>query len=144
MSQADVDLIRSLIPPAEVDLTELVRSDELFSQLAASLDEFVLPEVETVAVWQGGTVRTGMDGLRQAWLDWLEPWAEYHTQVEELIDAGDSVVALVRDRGRREDVEREVDILAGSTWQVDDGKVARVVFYGNREDALTAAGVEQR
>jgi ketosteroid isomerase-like protein len=144
MSQADVDLIRALIPPSETDVAALLRSDELWSQLVEGLKPLVDPEVESVAVWQGGRTHTGFEGFRQMWLDWLEPWARYHSHVDELIDAGDCVVTIARDRGERPDVDGEVDILAGSTWEIRDGKVVRVVFYGNREDALAAAGIEER
>ena|SRR5690349_2885864 len=144
MSQADVDLIRSLIPPPETDVAALLRSDQLWDQLVHGLARFVDPEIESVAVWQGGRTHAGLEGFRRMWLDWLEPWAVYHSRVEQLIDAEDCVVAIAHDRGERADVEGEVDILAGSTWEVRDDKVVRVVFYGNREDALTAAGIEQR
>jgi SnoaL-like domain len=144
MSQDNVDLVRSLIPPPETDVAALLRDDALFGQTVAALEEFVDPGVECVAVWRGGDTHTGLEGFRRMWLDWLEPWDTYHSRVEEVIDAGDRVVVLAHDRGERPDVEGEFDILAGSTWEVRDGRVVRVVFYGNREDALAAAGMEGR
>jgi hypothetical protein len=53
MSQANVDLVRNLIPPPETDVATLLRSDELFGQAVAALEEFVHPNVESVAVWRG-------------------------------------------------------------------------------------------
>ena len=144
MSQTDVDLIRSLMPPPQTDLVALLRDDRLFDRLVKPIEEFIDPEVESVAVWQGGATHTGIEGFRRLWLDWLEPWATYHTYVDQLIDAGGCVVALARDRGERPDVQGEFDIMAGSTWEIRDGKVVRVVFYGNREDALAAAGIQER
>ena len=102
MSQSDVDLIRSLIPPPEADLAALLRDDELFGQAVEALGALIDADIESVAVWRGGTPYTGIEGFRKLWLDWIEPWAEYHSEIDELIDAGDRVVALVRDRGRRE------------------------------------------
>ena len=43
---------------------------------------------------------TGFDEGRQGWLEWLEPWATYHAQVERIIPAGDKVLVLVRLHGR--------------------------------------------
>jgi hypothetical protein len=142
--QEDVELIRSLMPSPETDLAALLRDDGLWSQLAGGLAQTVDPDVESVAVWQGGTAHTGIDGFRRMWLDWLEPWATYHSSVEELIDADGCVVALAHDRGRRADLASEVEISAGSTWELRDGRIVRVVFYGNYEDALAAAGVDGR
>jgi ketosteroid isomerase-like protein len=51
----------------------------------------------------------GFEGLRSAWIDWLEPWESCSSEVEELVDLGDRVAVLVRDYGRRKGMEREVD-----------------------------------
>src|SRR4029079_18404478 len=42
----------------------------------------------------------GHDGLRALERDNAELWQEIHTEIDELVDAGDSVVALVRVKGR--------------------------------------------
>jgi ketosteroid isomerase-like protein len=75
------------------------------------------------------------------WIDWLEPWATYYVQVDEMIEAGDSVVVLVRDRARRHDMDVEVELISGSVWTFRDGKVARVEFHANREELREATGL---
>jgi ketosteroid isomerase-like protein len=142
MSGENVELIRTLIPPPEVDVAALLRDDRLFKQMTAALDPFIDPGVECVALWEPGADErsyVGVGGFRQLWLDWLEPWAEYHVGVEELVDSGDRVVALIRDRGRRADMDAEVELTAGSVWTIRDGRIIRVEFC-TREDALFAAG----
>jgi hypothetical protein len=143
MSRENVELIRALIPSPDTDLASLFRDDRLFGQAAAALGSVIDSEVRSVAAWQGGATYVGVEGFRQLWLDWLEPWAAYHSQIEELIDAGDRVVALVRDRGRRADVDAEVELISGSAWDIRDGKIAGVVFYGDRSEALEAAGLPE-
>ena len=140
MSAANVEIIRTLIPPAEADIASLLRDDRLFNELRAALEPLADPDVECVAMWQPGPARTyrGPDGLRQLWLDWLEPWQSYHVHVEELIDRGDRVVALIRDRARRHDSDAVFEIVAGSVWTLRDGKVTRVEFC-TRDAALSAA-----
>jgi hypothetical protein len=73
------------------------------------LEPLIHPGVESVAIWQGGaaTTHVGIDGFRKLWLDWLEPWSSYHVRVDELIDAGDRIVVLIRDRARPHDAEAE-------------------------------------
>jgi hypothetical protein len=40
-----------------------------------------------VPAWRGaGTTYSGIDGFREMWLDWLEPWASYANR-EELREA---------------------------------------------------------
>ena len=77
------------------------------------------------------------------WLDWLEAWASYHTGIDELKDAGDRVVALVRDRAQRPDVNAEVELISASVWEIRDGRIVRVEFFANREQALEAAGLSE-
>jgi ketosteroid isomerase-like protein len=143
MSEENVELMRTLIPPPETDLASLFRDDELFGQMVAALEQFIDPDAESVAIWRGGATYRGVDGFRRLWLDWLEPWATYFTQAEELIDAGDRVVVLVRDRGRRHDLNAEVELISGSVWEIREGKIVRVAFCGDRDEALAVAGVSK-
>jgi hypothetical protein len=142
MSEENVEILRRLIPPEEVDVAALLRDDSLFDQMRTALEPFFDPEGEAVALWEPGETRTyvGAEGLRRLWLDWLEPWASYHVHVEKLIDRGDRVVALIRDVARRHDTDAEVEIKAGSIWTLKDRKVVRVEF-SPREQALEAAGL---
>ena len=41
---------------------------------------------------------------------------DYHVQVDEMIEVGDSVVVLVRDRGLRHGMDAEVELISGSLW----------------------------
>jgi ketosteroid isomerase-like protein len=75
------------------------------------------------------------------WIDWLEPWATYCVRVDEMIEAGDLVVVLVRDRGRRHGMDVEVELISGSVWTFHDGKIARVEFYANRKELRQATGL---
>jgi ketosteroid isomerase-like protein len=143
MSRENVELIRAVIPPPETDLAPLIREDQLFEAAAAALESVIDPEIESLANWMGGTRYVGVEGFRRLWLDWLEPWASYHQEIEELIDAGDRVLVLARDRGRRPEVKAEIEIIASSVWEVRDGKIVRVAFYTDRADAFEAAGVER-
>jgi ketosteroid isomerase-like protein len=141
MSQENVEIVRALIPPPDVDVAALFRDDSLFEQARADLEPHIDPQLETVAVWQGGTTHAGIEGFRQTWLDWLEPWTSYYASADELIDGGDVVVALARDRGRRDDTDAEVELISGSVWEVRDDKIVRVQFYRSRDEALRAAGL---
>jgi hypothetical protein len=145
VSQANVEIVQSLIPPPDTDLAALLRDDGLFNQARTALEPLIDPGVESVAIWQGGaaTTHVGIDGFRKLWLDWLEPWSSYHVRVDEVIDAGDRVVVLIRDRARPHDAEAEVELISGSVWEVRDRKIVRVEFCGSRKEALEAAGLSE-
>jgi ketosteroid isomerase-like protein len=142
VSRENVELLRSFLPDSETDVAGLFRDEGVFAALAETLAGHVHPDIEAVPAWRGaGTVYSGMDGFREMWLDWLEPWATYHVQVDEIIDAGDRVAVLVRDRARRHDTDVEVELISGSVWSFRDGKIARVEFYANRGELVSATGL---
>jgi hypothetical protein len=93
-----------------------------------------------------GTTRryVGLEGFRQNWLDWLEPWVTYRSTIDEVIDLGDRVMLLIRDYGRREGMDAEVEMMGAAIWTIREGKVARIEFHNDRANALKAAGLSGR
>jgi ketosteroid isomerase-like protein len=142
--QLNVDLLRALLPDPGTDVAQLFRDDAWFASTARALVGLFDPAVESVPAWRGGgTTYSGIEGFREMWLDWLEPWASYHVQLDEMIDVGDSVVVLVRDRARRHGMEAEVELISGSLWTFGKGKIVRVQFYANREELREAVGLQR-
>jgi ketosteroid isomerase-like protein len=142
VSSQNADLLRALLPDPDTDVTNLFRDERLFASTVEALEGLFHPDVESVPAWRGtGTTYRGIDGFREMWIDWLEPWASYHVQVDEIIEAGDRVAVLVRDRARRHDMDAEVELISGSVWTFHDGKITRVEFYANREELREATGL---
>jgi len=48
---------------------------------------------------------------------------------------------LIRDHGRLQGSDAEIEQVGASVWTLRDGKIARNCFYPNREDALRAVGL---
>jgi ketosteroid isomerase-like protein len=146
MSQQNVELVRGLQPNRDTDLVALLRDDATAAALMETLSPFFHEDVEIVGptfVAGEGFRFVGLEGLRAGWLDWLEPWESYRVEVEDVIDAGDEAVVLVRDYGRRAGMSVEASVVAGAVWTVRDGRVARVAFYLNRSEALEAVGLKE-
>jgi ketosteroid isomerase-like protein len=90
-----------------------------------------------------GQIRTlrGHDGVRTWLRSWYEAFEDVRYEVEELIDAGEQVVVVVgqRARGRASGVDVLMSLFG--VWTLRDGKVVRVVWFQDREEALEAAGL---
>jgi ketosteroid isomerase-like protein len=144
MSQENVELVKALYPSPDTDIAALFRDEHSFEAMRATLGALLTDDFESVAVVLGQTrTYAGVEGLRRNWLDWLEPWVSYRTAIDELIDAGDRVVLLLRDHGRREGMDKEVEVIGASICTIRDGKLARWEDYPDREVALKAAGLSE-
>ncbi len=149
MSQENVELVRS-VQPSGVDLAALFRTSTVPDPSATGIDLTAFEsdfETEFIATRTFGSMRpptsVGLQGFAEAWRDWLEPWESYHIEVEEFIDVGDLVVSLTRVRAQTTRDEVAVEHRPAALWSVRDGKIARVRFYLDREEALEAAGLRE-
>jgi ketosteroid isomerase-like protein len=61
--------------------------------------------------------------------------------VEALHDAGDSVVAVLRQRGRSKAAEMLVDMRFAQVWTFRDGELTRINTYSDPAEALEAVGL---
>jgi ketosteroid isomerase-like protein len=147
MSQENVELVRGLQPSPDTDLVALFRDDATAAVLMEAVSPFFHEDFEIVAptfVAGEGVRFVGLEGFRAGWLDWLEPWESYRVEVEDVVDAGDDALVLVRDYGRRAGSTGEVSVVGGAVWTVREGRVARVAFYLKRSEALEAVGLSEQ
>ena len=140
MSEETVEFVKTLLPRPEFDILEA------FESRWPRVREFYEPRAH--ADLESGFVRAGerasyrgLDGFRQTWRDWLEPWDSYRTETVEIVDCGDDVLVLVHDYGRRRGMSVEVRLLGAAVWTVREGKLARAFFYTDREDAVRDVGL---
>jgi ketosteroid isomerase-like protein len=92
----------------------------------------------------GHSVYRGYEGLRSFNREWHEAFEDVEAECEELIEAGEHVVAVTRYRVRGRASGIEVSGLArGGIWAIRAGKVTRVRFFNTRDDALEAVGLSE-
>ena len=77
-----------------------------------------------------------------AWGRWLDAWEEFSLELEDVIEAGEEIVALQRLRGRGKESGVTVDADVGVIFTCDHGVVRRMVFC-DRQEALQAAGLRE-
>jgi ketosteroid isomerase-like protein len=91
--------------------------------------------------WPERQIYEGIEGTRAFMRDWLEAWEDWSLEIEELHDAGEQVVAIMRQRGRSKTSGLTVDMVFGQVWTVRDGKETRMEMYADRAEALAAVGL---
>ena len=137
----NVQLVMGLQRAPDDDFVQLIRDDEMWAQLA----EAVAPSLHAGAVDPPRLARREdlhrAGWLRECWLDWLAPYAEYRTEVEEAIDCGERVLVLQSSSGRLEGSPREVKLAPAVVYTVRDGKIVRFEPYADRAEALRAVGL---
>ena len=86
----------------------------------------------------------GLEGIREYMRGFLEPWTRVTIAAEELTDAGDAVLAAVRQSGTGESSGVETELRYFQVWSFRDGKVVRLEGFRDRARALEAAGLRGR
>lgn len=139
MSEENVELVRRLfeafgpdVDPAGPDMDlaiEFLHSDLDYRAVEGALDDV--------------GVLHGHEAVRRYWEQWDETFDEFRAEPEQLIDAGEQVVAAVRISGRMKDSEAVVDMRFWMNLTVRDGKIARGREYLTREEAFEAAGLSE-
>ena len=136
MSPESVEIVRGIhdavarrddVTPFEVYAEDIVR--DLSNARWAALN----PQL----VYQGTKV------CGSSWRDGLSVFGEVDFEVEALIDAGDQVLAVIRERevGRASGVPVETTHLA--VWTLADGMVIQMQLFDDRQQALEAVGLRE-
>jgi hypothetical protein len=144
MSRENVELAKALLPEPGTDIVPLTRDEDASARMAEAARPFLTDDFESVMVWPAVTrTYAGPEGLRKNWLDWLEPWATYRSTYEKFIDVGEHVVVLLRNHGRRKDMETEVELIGATVLTFREGKLARWGDYVHRADAFEAVSISE-
>jgi ketosteroid isomerase-like protein len=130
MSRENVELVARLY-----ELNERGEFDEMLD--AADPDV----EVDLSDRLPDEGVLRGRDAYRSYLEGGFEVWADFRTEVEELLDAGDAVVALVRSVAVGEGSGAEVEERTAHVIWLRDGTPYRLKVFTSRTEALEAAGL---
>jgi ketosteroid isomerase-like protein len=134
MSQENVETVR--------------RGFEYFIATGDFLEEIVDPEfvwdMSAFRGWPERQVYAGLKGAREFIADWREPWEDWELELEELVDVGERVVAIVRQRGRSKGTGLPVDMHFAMVWTIRDGKQARMRMYASPDEGLEAVGLREK
>ena len=80
-----------------------------------------------------------IDGSRRYW----GTWDEYRLDVQELVDAGESVVLVLHEQGRGKGSGVPFEREFAQVWTFHRGKVIRWEVFPDKVAALEAAGLSE-
>jgi ketosteroid isomerase-like protein len=86
----------------------------------------------------------GHEGVRTYWRRWLSAWSDLEFEIEDVVDAGDEVVALIRNQrqwGRSSGIPTEFPPYS-IVFTFRNGKVVRWRSFSDQRAGLAAAGFE--
>jgi uncharacterized protein len=128
------------------DNVELARKayDRLGGGAVELLTEFAHPDVEWVPDRRvgEGSIR-GRDRVIEFFTDRTSMFGDLEYEVERAWDLGDQVLVFLRVRGSGSASGASFDIRIAHLWTMRDEKLVRGQGFGDREEALRAAGLSE-
>ena|SRR5215203_1675051 len=130
MSQGNVELVRRAFAAFE--------QGDLGGMLDLMADGLV-----TYRSDPDGATYHGKEGFLQATADWTEGFSEWSAVPEEFIEAGDYVLARVRQIARSQSSGVSVEGEFWFVFEVQGTTISKVSFYIRQADALEAVGLRE-
>jgi ketosteroid isomerase-like protein len=133
MSQENVEAVRRILS----DTPALSRI------IAQTSPDFVW-DMSTFDGWVEQGEFHGLEEFMGFLRRWVEPYAEWQIEVEDVIDTErDEVLAVLHQRGRLRDSESWVEMHYGIVYTIQSSQVQRAQVYATPEQALKAAGLSE-
>ena len=129
MSEANLELVRRRIQSVEA--------------FWALLDDHVVWDLRDRPALDLEDIYVGRDAVVEASRHYWGTWADYSLEAEELIDAGSSVVVVVRERGRGKASGAPFENRWAQVWAFSRGRVIRWELFRDSAAALRAAGLSE-
>jgi ketosteroid isomerase-like protein len=129
MSEENVEVIR--------DMHEAFRAGDWDRALTVYRED---AEVDMTRM-PGGGIYQGPEGAREFYTRWIGAWERFEVDPLEVIDAGDTVVAILRISGTGRGSGAEVTMRAADVFQLEGGKAVRQVGYPDAAEALADLGL---
>src|SRR5919109_2904397 len=133
MSEENVDLVRAVYD--EWGKGNFRAGVDLYDPLALLVQGPGFPEAGAYL---------GLEGIGEYMRTFLEAWERVTIEAEDLVGAGDSVVAAVVQRAvGKESGAAPADLHYFQVWSFRGAKVIRLEVFRDRADALKAAGLSE-
>lgn len=105
------------------------------------LDDYVVWDLRARLFFDLDEIYFGRDAVIEASRHYWGTWDDYSLDAEELIDAGASVIVVVRERGQGRGSGVPFDNRWAQVWTFSRGRIVRWEVYPDRDAAIEAAGI---
>ena len=109
----------------------------------AMLDEYVVWDLCGYPIVDLDPVYVGRDAVVEASRHYWGTWEEYSVTVEEIIDAGASVVIAAHEQMRGKGSGVQLDRHWAQTWTFHRGRLIRWELFHAKAEALEAVGLSE-
>jgi ketosteroid isomerase-like protein len=128
---------------ASVFSLDEVEFDEAFvERMIAALEPITSDRVVTLMAGPDSSfvgTYPGVDGVRNAWADWLGTWATVRFEFEGMEEHGDNVFTFGRQIGTSRTGGVELVQPSAAVWKFRDGLIERIEFHLDRGRAAASA-----
>jgi ketosteroid isomerase-like protein len=100
-------------------------------------------DLTTTEAWAEQQVYRGHDGVRRFVADWLEAWADYDFEVDDVVEAGERVLVLGHQHAMAKGSGVPVEMHGAHVITLREGLITHVRLYSSQEDALRDLGVPE-
>ena len=107
------------------------------------LDDYVIWDLRGWPMPDLDPVYLGRDTVIRASRRYWGTWVEYHVEAEEILDAGQSVVVILHERGRGKGSGAPFEQRHPQLWTFRAGRIIRWESFRSRSEALEAAGLAE-
>jgi ketosteroid isomerase-like protein len=104
-------------------------------------DEYIVWDFRAYSPVDRGEPVFGKQAVMADVRKWIGTWTDFTFEVDELIDAGDSVVLVVNERGQGRGSGVPMDHHYCSIWTFRNGRIIRGEAYKTKAEALEALGM---
>lgn len=107
---------------------------------------FRLVDPDFEATFQRGPnagTHSGRDSVRAMLEDQRATFDGWVVEVEQIVESGDQVIAVIRNRVRPRGTDAELQTRNGQVWTIRDGVVISLRSFPNPDEALQAAGLSE-
>jgi ketosteroid isomerase-like protein len=132
VSEQNVEIVRRAY--AHTQATGRVYAQVMAPDFVWDMSKFPWPEQQ---------LYEGAHGAQAFLDDWTDVWEDWEFEVEAFHDAGDKVVAVLRQRGRAKATGMPADMTFAKVWTVREGKLTRMEMYADPAEALKAVNLEK-
>ena len=139
-----VEAFVTLMPDG--DWIEAMADERGYAERLKPLREIAVDDLEIAMVGPGGFTGTfkGVDGFRDAWSDWLEPFESYSIEPQDFRESGDRILFTGRQKAVPKGAEAEIESEAAAVFVFgEDGRLQRMEFHLDPEAARRSAGLAE-